>query len=527
MPRTVSFHLTSQTATRHGDSNFSIPLSPALEIPHTAEATVYLHNLLFDNAIANVSKNLYDNADIQIEYDGHQVNMSFDDGAYSLATLEEMIAQKLYDASLDSTTNLPKTDSLWYALQASLTGLPNAPVGLANPYDTGKFREINPEGSWNNALSGEAIAHLDTIKPAGYGSATLTATVESAPAQTNNDTNSSGSFIVTVELFNGEEGETVSGTNIPSGAVIDEVYNMKEFALASNDNSVGGASAGVAELNLRSVANLTTDIVPGAYVRPGGGITSSKKVVVDSVVAGGSGEYFTVYLKYADGSTDTDPNTNVSSIVTSDIGYHATDAIPNNGSVYIESTSGGTQTDIRLNKALAATPSGTLTVSSHAGAYYLKPLTLIANNNLNRVQAIYRKGTTVTGSLFEQFMGMRDVGVAPPSGVVNLANGAFQIVTAGHNATVDGVRAIGFHCPSLASGTYSTSGKLGGSQLGLVPIDVGIGQVVNWEASIPIKVPCKISGTKLNELHFFLSNEDGKSILLLDGRFEAVVVVQY
>ena len=117
-----------------------------------------------------------------------------------------------------------------------------------------------------------------------------------------------------------------------------------------------------------------------------------------------------------------------------------------------------------------------------------------------------------------------DVGVAPPSGVVNLANGAFRIVTAGHNATVDGVRAIGFHCPSLASGTYSTSGKLGGSQLGLVPIDVGIGQVVNWEASIPIEVPCKISGTKLNELHFFLSNEDGKSILLLDGRFEAVVV---
>ena len=166
-------------------------------------------------------------------------------------------------------------------------------------------------------------------------------------------------------------------------------------------------------------------------------------------------------------------------------------------------------------------------MSSHAGAYYLKPLTLIANNNLNRVQAIYRKGTTITGSLFEQFMGMRDVGVAPPSGVVNLANGAFRIVTAGHNATVDGVRAVGFHCPSLASGTYSTSGKLGGSQLGLVPIDVGIGQVVNWEASIPIEVPCKISGTKLNELHFFLSNEDGKSILLLDGRFEAVVVVQY
>ena len=69
---------------------------------------------------------------------------------------------------------------------------------------------------------------------------------------------------------------------------------------------------------------------------------------------------------------------------------------------------------------------------------------------------------------------------------------------------LDGVRAVGFHCPSLASGTYSTSGKLGGSQLGLVPIDVGIGQVVNWEASIPIEVPCKISGTKLNELHFFL-----------------------
>eukprot|EP01047_Picozoa_sp_COSAG01_P095864 COSAG01_NODE_26482_length_712_cov_5.727569_1_plen_105_part_10 len=44
-------------------------------------------------------------------------------------------------------------------------------------------------------------------------------------------------------------------------------------------------------------------------------------------------------------------------------------------------------------------------------------------------------------------------------------------------ARIDKTRAVAFHCPSLASGTYGTSGSHGDSQLAVVPITVGIGSV--------------------------------------------------
>jgi hypothetical protein len=37
--------------------------------------------------------------------------------------------------------------------------------------------------------------------------------------------------------------------------------------------------------------------------------------------------------------------------------------------------------------------------------------------------------------------------------------------TASDPARIDKTRAVSFHCPSLASGTYSTAGQMGGSQL--------------------------------------------------------------
>ena len=45
---------------------------------------------------------------------------------------------------------------------------------------------------------------------------------------------------------------------------------------------------------------------------------------------------------------------------------------------------------------------------------------------------------------------------------------------ANNPARIDKTRAVSFHCPSLASGTYSTTGQMGGSQLAMVPITVGV-----------------------------------------------------
>ena len=70
-------------------------------------------------------------------------------------------------------------------------------------------------------------------------------------------------------------------------------------------------------------------------------------------------------------------------------------------------------------------------------------------------------------------------------------------------ARIDKTRAVSFHCPSLASGTYSTSGQMGGSQLAMVPITVGVGEVQSWEVSVPIQIPISVAGSVRHKLHFF------------------------
>ena len=104
---------------------------------------------------------------------------------------------------------------------------------------------------------------------------------------------------------------------------------------------------------------------------------------------------------------------------------------------------------------------------------------------------------------------------------------SYTLLVADNPARIDGSRGVCFHCPSLASGTYSTGGKMGGSQLALVPITAGLGEVQSWEASVPVKVPCRAAGSKVGSINFYLANEDGLPIDLLGDRFEAVVVVEF
>jgi hypothetical protein len=44
---------------------------------------------------------------------------------------------------------------------------------------------------------------------------------------------------------------------------------------------------------------------------------------------------------------------------------------------------------------------------------------------------------------------------------------------------------------------------------------------------VPIKVPCRASGSKIGHLDFYLTNEDTEQINLMGERFEAHVVVHW
>ena len=154
---TISFHLSSDVATQHGGSSrYSLPLAPDLQIPATAEATVYLHNLLFNNQLANVDGDLYANNQLNLTFGGiiggiTSMPLTLSPGAYSIADIERYIAQQLY-----------ANQTLWTAYNTEVIALTTtgalSPQGLANPYD----------GTWDLALSYEQIQKFATVAPVGY-----------------------------------------------------------------------------------------------------------------------------------------------------------------------------------------------------------------------------------------------------------------------------------------------------------------------------------------------------------------------
>ena len=145
-----------------------------------------------------------------------------------------------------------------------------------------------------------------------------------------------------------------------------------------------------------------------------------------------------------------------------------------------------------------------------------KFITLDADDDLNRVRCYMAGGTEILAdsTLFSSFLGFTQTG--------NLLG-----VAAANVARIDRARGLAFHCPSLCAGVYDTSGKLGGSQMALVPITAAIGMPQVWTASVPIKLTARVAGSKVDRLLFYLSSEDGDQINMQEDRFDAVVVLEW
>ena len=148
---TISFHLNSTDSIKIDESRYRINLTPALRIPHEADktCTVYLHNLMFNNNLANVDAALYKNDQVALDFDSGgilPVNITFPAGAYSLQDVERKIAQVIYD---DYKT------AVWDPMDTAVKALANTPEGLANPYN----------GEWEQSLTASEVANLGGVAP--------------------------------------------------------------------------------------------------------------------------------------------------------------------------------------------------------------------------------------------------------------------------------------------------------------------------------------------------------------------------
>ena len=175
---TVPFHLSSSTATTQGSSHYSLQLSPELDIPHTAHATVYLHNLMFTNSFANVDRVLYGNSTCSITYDpgggGDIIVISVDlpTGAYSLQDVEDALNLAVYQAGTGVGT-LYKAIGTYVTSGTYVPAYAGAvqPQGTCEPNQRSKLDGIERvPGAYQNALTAAQMGQLVSETPSGYGS---------------------------------------------------------------------------------------------------------------------------------------------------------------------------------------------------------------------------------------------------------------------------------------------------------------------------------------------------------------------
>jgi hypothetical protein len=166
----------------------------------------------------------------------------------------------------------------------------------------------------------------------------------------------------------------------------------------------------------------------------------------------------------------------------------------------------------------SAATSGTV---GNDGISYVKLVSLTGDTELNRcVLQCAPQLNIVSGNLLTTVLGF------DASQLGSTTEGP-AVVTANNAARVDRNRCVVFHAPTLAAGSYSTAGKRGGSALAMIPITAPVGDVQAWEASVPVQVPANIAGSSLSHLTVFLSNEDGERLNLLADRWSAQLILSF
>ena len=70
------------------------------------------------------------------------------------------------------------------------------------------------------------------------------------------------------------------------------------------------------------------------------------------------------------------------------------------------------------------------------------------------------------------------------------------------------MRSLQFHCPTVAPPSYMPNGKMVGAQLASVPVDVAPNQLQNWAATYDNSVPIDSPGQQINNLEFYITNQD-------------------
>jgi len=117
-------------------------------------------------------------------------------------------------------------------------------------------------------------------------------------------------------------------------------------------------------------------------------------------------------------------------------------------------------------------------------------------------------------------------GVMLPAQLLTFKRGE-DAITGENAAAIDNARSLSFHLPGLASGSYDRDGNESGAQVASIPIRAAPGSTENWEVSTPLFMPCRVAGSEVAAIQWYVTNETGQRVNMLGGHMEATVVLKW
>jgi hypothetical protein len=161
----------------------------------------------------------------------------------------------------------------------------------------------------------------------------------------------------------------------------------------------------------------------------------------------------------------------------------------------------------------------------HQADRYVKPMYLKPDptTNMMRVASCY-PGFAVkkTSTLFTKVLGFKTT--APDDFATQdpfLREG--KLWTATNEGSLERVRTVVFHCPTLIDSSYDSSGKRSGAQLQVVPISVPSGAVQVWQSQYDNSIPCQLHGGDISAIEFYIRDQDLDAVELQNTAFQATI----
>jgi len=509
-----------------------MPIEPALQIPNTAKPVCWLHNLAFNNSIANVSA--ADGSDSLVIGTGDGA-CTFDKGDYPGTNPWIGIRYKAPDGTqCGMVAPLTKEHGLTAQFNNDFT---IEYTGIASTLDGKTIAEVYTaiNNAFSHALNSPTYAATSTQNVPNSGSpsaaildgTTAKTIVMPLPGSTGGD----------VLTYNGV---TTSGNNVtidatPRGYVagqtdaLTKAFNDNEFQLMTTQQ----INDTISDVIFNGVAADAYASAVSIFDALGGGPLTGTTAWDNRNSFGGTEALITSgFGLYADATTDLSIRLPVAAYSLDGMERAIARQAKANDAFWTAVNSHqphGTQlADPDIDSQWkAATNDAALAAS---GTVYTRIVQLIGDTEQNRaILQCAPQVQVVSGGLITTVLGFEQsqLGTGTTGAPVSSTAPNGNQIQATNTARVDRNRCVVFHAPTLAAGSYSTAGKRGGSALAMVPITAPVGDVQAWEASVPVQVPANIAGSSLSRLTVFLSNEDGEKLNLLADRWSAQLILSF